>query len=117
MVITIVVLAVLLTISLLACVFLYQVLKSVVLDSAIDTGPQLTDVFHASALVGIQFDAQFDGISYDFSKYEDTGLVGIMTYYKRPAKSDKERNADMPVYMEDVVISAFSDGTMLCKFF
>lgn len=116
MIALIVILTIVSTLLIITLGALWFLLKLVDRILANDELPQPIEIFEGKGIILAQFNAEYEGIIYDFSKYEDYGIIGITAMNMGDPKNHKEKLVDgIPVFKEDVTVVRFSDGSMsLC---
>ena len=61
--------------------------------------------YRADVIAIVYFNADYDGIAADFSRYEDEGIIGMSTYYTRaPLNEHEEKINGIPIIVPDALV-------------
>lgn len=103
MIIAIIVLAIISLLGIIATVFLLKCLDNCA-DMLLDEcGPK--EFFRGSVLATVCFNADFDGMIADFSRYEDKGIIGMCSYcIREPANEHEAKMNGIPIVVPDAIV-------------
>ena len=127
MVITIIILGILLFISLSANLAMWLAIDKLI-DSFIENNPteamkyyfkqNAEETYPCTLLLSIKEGAEFDGSAYDFSLYEETGVIGL-TEFKTQASSGKYEDYDgdpLVAALNNQIVYKMKDGSYMWDF-
>ena len=99
----IIVLAIISLLGIMATIFLLRCLDNcadIILD---ECGPK--ELFTGHVLATVCFNADFDGMIADFSRYEDKGIIGMCSYCMRPPADEHESKMNgIPIIVPDAIV-------------
>ena len=103
MAIAIIVLAIISLLGIIATVFLLKSLDNCADIILEECAPK--NFYRADVIAIVYFNADYDGMAADFSRYEDKGIVGMSTYYTRaPLNEHEEKINGIPIIAPDALV-------------
>ena len=103
MTIAIIVLAIISLLGIGATIFLLRLLnecEDIILE---ECTPK--NFYRADVIATFRFNADYDGMIADFSRYEDKGIVGMSTYCTRaPLNEHEEKINGIPIIVPDALV-------------
>ena len=103
MIIAIIVLAIISLLGIGAVIFLLRVLNECADIILEECAPK--NFYRADVIAIVYFNADYDGMAADFSRYEDKGIIGMSAYYTRaPLNEHEEKINGIPIIAPDALV-------------
>ena len=103
MMIAIIVLAIISLLGIGATIFLFRLLNECADIISEECTPK--NFYRADVIATVCFNADYDGMVADFSRYEDKGIVGMSTYCTRaPLNEHEEKINGIPIIVPDALV-------------
>ncbi len=128
MIIAIIILSGLLLCSIFIILTLWYALSQII-DEYLDNNPKVfvdyylthesKNKFPCTLLISIQENAEFEGTIYDFSKYEESNIIGLIEYKKDNSFNGKFQDEDgnpVPAFLPNQIVYEMKDGSFQWDF-
>ena len=103
MIIAIIILAIISLLGIGATIFLRRLLNECADIISEECTPK--NFYRANVIATVCFNADYEGMVADFSRYEDKGIVGMSTYYTRaPLNEYEEKINGIPNIVPDALV-------------
>ena len=103
MTIAIIVLAIISLLGIMATIFILRLSNEcadIILEECVPK-----NFYRADVIATVYFNADYDGMVADFSRYEDKGIVGMSAYYTRaPLNEHEEKINGIPIIAPDALV-------------
>ena len=109
MIIAIIVLAIISLLGIGATIFLLRLLNECADIISEECTPK--NFYRADVIATVYFNADYDGMVADFSRYEDRGIVGMSVYCtKAPLNEHEEKINGIPIIVPDALVYEAMEG-------